>query len=401
MGKLTAAQVKGLRMEGRYLDGQGLALVVREGGRRYWTYRYQRGGRERLMSFGNADHISLARARELHAQARAIVLAGGDPLTERAQAQAPQGEHRFAEVAEDYIRSHEAGWRGKRSAETWRQTLTDHVFPKLGKLPTAEIDTTAVLTVLTPIWNRMPETASRIRGRIEIILDYAAVRGWRSGPNPAIWRGNLKLTLPARAKVRPVEHHPAMPWQDMPAFMARLRALTTVHAAALQFIILTASRSGEVRGARWDEFDLERRVWTVPGVRMKAGKPHRVPLSDAAMAVLHRMAGIRTGELVFFGRKPGRPLPDTTLLRVLWALGHRGTTVHGCRSSFRDWAAEATAYPNHVVEQALAHSIGSAVEAAYRRGDLFAKRVALMSDYAAYLASAPAQVVPLRPAAAR
>jgi integrase len=400
MARLTAAQVKGLRTEGRYLDGQGLALVVREGGRRYWTYRYQRGGRERLMSFGNADHISLARARELHAQARAIVLAGGDPLTERARTQAPQGEHRFADIAEEYIRSHQAGWRSQRSAAAWRQSLADYAFPKFGRKPVSEIDTADVLRVLTPIWDRMPETASRIRGRIEVILNFAGVRHWRSGPNPAIWRGNLAMVLPAPAKVRPVEHHPAMPWHDVPDFMARLRELATVPAAALEFIVLTASRSGEVRGARWDEFDLDRRVWTVPGARMKAAKPHRVPLSDAAMAVLRRMAEIRTGELVFFSRAPGRPLTDCTVLRVLWALGHKGTAVHGFRSSFRDWCAD-TGKSTDAAEVALAHAPASRVVAAYARSDLLEQRRRLLDSWASYLASPPAQVVPLRPAAAR
>jgi integrase len=395
VGKLTAVGVKALRTEGRYLDGQGLALVVREGGQRYWTYRYTCRGRERLMSLGNADSLSLARARELHAKARAIVLAGGDPLADRQQSKVAPAEHRFAEAAESYIQAHESSWHGKRTAETWRQSLADHVFPKLGQKPVAEIDRDDVLCVLTPIWTTIPESAARIRGRIEAIVAYAIARDWRTDANPAVWRGGLAMLLPRSRKVRPIEHHAALDWRDAPAFMAKLRELTTIHAMALQFIILTAARSGEVRGAKWHEIDLERATWTVPPERMKARKLYRVPLSDAAMEVLERMAAVRTGELVFFGRKLGQPLTDMSLLRVLWALDHKGITVHGFRSTFRDWCGD-TGKSADAAEAALAHAPASRVVAAYARSDLLEQRRGLMDAWASFLAGSMGVVVPLR-----
>jgi len=251
-----------------------------------------------------------------------------------------------------------------------------------------------VLAVLQPIWKQIPETASRLRGRIEMVLSYATARGWREGPNPAVWRGHLQIMLPSCAKVRAVEHFAALPWHEAPAFMAALRGQDGFGAQALHFTILTASRPGEVRQARWDEIDLNGAVWTIPAARMKAGRPHKVPLSKPALAILHRMAQVKDGSgLIFLGQKFSVPLSDVTLLAVLRRMGRGELTVHGFRSTFRDWAAENTHHPNHVVELALAPTIGDKVEAAYRRGDLFEKRKALMDDWANYLAKAPAKVV--------
>jgi integrase len=253
---------------------------------------------------------------------------------------------------------------------------------------------------LQPVWNAKPETASRVRSRIELVLDYARTRGWRNGENPAQWRGNLKMLLPRKPKLQRVQHHAALDWREAPAFMAELREHgDMMGAGALTLAILTATRSSEVRGARWAEVDLERAVWAIPGSRMKSGREHRVPLSPPALAILCRQAELQDGSgLVFVGLRHGAPMSDMTTSAVLRAMDRGDLTVHGFRSTFRDWAAEATDCPNHVVEQALAHTIGSAVEAAYRRGDLFAKRVALMNDWAGYLDRPAAKVVPLDPA---
>jgi integrase len=249
----------------------------------------------------------------------------------------------------------------------------------------------AVMDVLRPIWRHIPETASRVRGRIEAILDYAKVAGWREGENPARWRGHLAMMLPARTKIAPVEHHAALPWRDLPAFMSALASREGIAPRALEFLILTAARSGEVRGMRWGEVDLARAIWTMPGPRMKAGREHRVPLSAGALAVLRafRIDEPTPDHLVFSSpmRSKPTPLSDMTLTAVLRRMGRGDLTAHGFRSAFRDWAAEATEYPGEVAEAALAHTVGDKVEAAYRRGDLFEKRRQLMADWAAYCCS--------------
>ena len=263
-------------------------------------------------------------------------------------------------------------------------------------MPVGAIETEHVLSVLAPIWSKKPETASRLRGRIELVLSYATARGWRDRNvlNPAIWRGHLQLVLPSKRKVRAVEHHAALPWQEAPAFTRALRQREGFGVNALMFAILTATRSGEVRGARWNEVDLDGAVWTIPARRMKGRQPHRVPLPAPAVAILNELVKLKDGSgLVFLGTKLNTPMSDMTLTAVLRRMGRGELTVHGFRSTFRDWAAETTGYPNHVVEQALAHAIPSAVEAAYRRGDLFEKRKALMDDWATYLEKSPAQVV--------
>jgi integrase len=305
-------------------------------------------------------------------------------------------------VFETYVTAQAAGWRNARQAPLWRASMATHVLPTLGHLPIDAVTTEHVRKVLEPIWITTTETASRLRGRIEAVLSYAKARGWRSGENPATWRGHLALMLPRKSKVRPVQHHAALDWREAPAFLAELQAHDGVTSRALQFAILTAARSGEVRGATWVEVDMDAAVWTIPAERMKAQRAHRVPLSEGALAVLRSMELLRTPSgLVFPGQTRCRPIGAMAMLRALHALDRADLTVHGFRSTFRTWAAEATSYPHDVTEAALAHSVGNAVVAAYQRGDLFAKRVALMDSWSAYLASAPAQVVPLRPAAAR
>jgi integrase len=364
-------------------------------------------GKARSMGLGHVDEVSLAEARNQADAARRLLRAGTDPLAARdaARTAAITAKARtvtFSEVTERYITAQQAGWRSARHGKIWRASLTNDVEPLIGNLPVEMINTNLVLQVLEPIWRTKPETAARVRGRIEMVLSYAIARGWRDGPNPAVWRGHLQLMLPAPTKLRPVEHFSALDWHEAPGFMAKLREQDSVGARALQFAILTAARSGEVRGATWDEIDLKRAVWAIPGFRMKTGKDHRVPLSKPALAVLQSMSllGTKRG-LIFPGRSLDRPMSFMALTSPLQRMARGDLTAHGFRSTFRDWAAEATSYPNHVVEQALAHAIGSTVEAAYRRGDLFAKRVALMNNWAAFLAHPQAQVVPLRPGKSR
>jgi integrase len=399
MPRLTALRVRTLTNPGLYGDGQNLYLQVRSPTQRSWLLRYNLNGRASSMGLGAVADVSLAQARSRATAARALLHDGIDPRTHRDAAQAAvrgasDRAMTFAQVTERYIAAQEQGWRNAKHRADVRGSMERHVLPALGSLPVASITTESVLKVLEPLWQTTTETASRLRGRIEAVLSYATARGWREGPNPAVWRGHLQLMLPRKSKVRPVQHFNALDWRQAPAFLAELQTNDGIAARALKFLILTATRSGEARGALWDEVDLDAAVWTIPAGRMKAGRAHRVPLSQAALDVLRSVELLRTPKgPVFPGEKLRRPVASMALRR---ALGRDDLTVHGFRSTFRDWAAEATAYPNHVVEQALAHTIGNAVEAAYRRGDLFAKRVALMDDWAAYLAQPAARVVPLR-----
>jgi integrase len=396
--KLTALKVKNLG-PGMHGDGDGLWLHVVTAGRRSWLFRYQRHGKARAMGLGGFPAVSLADARGKAEAARRLLAAGIDPIDQREAARQAEAAElaqatTFAEAARAYIEAHEAGWRNDKHAAQWRSTIETYAAPTLGTLACAAITTADILAVLKPIWSTKPETAARLRRRLEMILSYAKAHGWRDGQNPAIWRGHLALMLPARGKIAPVKRHAALDWHEAAAFMTALRLREGVGARALEFAILTAARSGEVRGARWAEIDLDRGEWIIPAERMKAAKDHRVPLSEAALAILHEMAALKNGSgLVFLGQRWGVPMSDMTLTAVLRRMGKGDLTAHGFRSTFRDWAAEATAHPNHVVEQALAHAIPSAVEAAYRRGDLLAKRRALMDDWANYLAQLPAHVV--------
>jgi integrase len=334
---------------------------------------------------------------------------GEDPI-ERRRAEREEAERQrearrtFRGVADLYIAAHESAWRNPVHKAQWRSTLDAYVHPVIGETAVSDISTDDVLRILTPIWAEKPETASRVRGRIggriESILDYATARRWRPAvDNPARWRGHLAHMLPARRKLARVEHHAALPWQDVPAFMAKLRAQTATAARALEFTILTAARTGEAIGARWSEIDIDNALWTVPAERMKGGRAHRVPLSAAALAVLRHMLPLRPAggdSFVFPGLRPGRPLSSMAMLKLLARMGHGDLTVHGFRSAFRDWCEEATHTPHAVAEAALAHAVADKVEAAYRRGDLFEKRRALMEDWAAYCGRAPAAVVALR-----
>lgn len=386
-GKLTAVKVRALTAPGRYGDGRGLWLQVRDAQRRSWLFRFKLHGRERAMGLGAVEDVSLADAREQADVCRKLLRQGIDPIehriAERAAKVAVTRAITFREVANRYIEAHKAGWRNAKHVDQWRNTLATYAFPVFGDTPVAAVDTGAVVRVLEPIWSKKTETASRLRGRIENVLDYAVARGWRQ-ENPARWRGHLQKLLPARSKVQRVEHHAALPWRQMGAFMATLREQDGVAARALEFAILTAARTGEVIGARWEELNGD--VWTVPGERMKAGREHRVPLSPAALAVLTAIESARglAGSFVFPGGKKDKPLSSMALLMLLRRMGRGDLTVHGFRSTFREWAAEATAYPREVAELALAHVNKDKVEAAYQRGDLFEKRRRLMADWAEF-----------------
>jgi integrase len=306
----------------------------------------------------------------------------------------------FKDCAERYIEAHRPGWKNPKHAKQWPSTLEDYVYPVFGPIPVQAVDVGLVMKALEPIWKTKPETASRVRGRIESILDWATARGYRQGENPARWRGHLDKLLPARGKVQKVKHHAALPYGEMGDFVAELRGQEGVAARALEFLILTATRTGEVIGARWDEFDLAKKVWTVPGERMKAGKEHRVPLSERALAIIEEMKGqgVNDHPFLFPGGRPGKPLSNMAMLKLLQRMDRGDLTAHGFRSTFRDWAAEMTHFPTEVAEMALAHTVSDKVEAAYRRGDLFQKRRELMEAWARYCEPKPgSNVVPLVP----
>ena len=431
MGSLTATAIRAAKHPGtgtrptRIGDGDGLYLQVTPAGGKSWLFRYTLGGKAREMGLGSialtdkdeqAGCISLARARDLARAAKAKLREGVDPINARQQAQreasaaakaAEARGHSFAYVAKLYLDAHASGWRNEKHEAQWRMTLKIYAGPHLDKLAVAEVDTRHVEAVLRPIWHDKPETAARVRGRMEAVLDYATVQGWRQGANPARWRGHLDKLFPRRSKVAPVEHHAALPWQDIPPFVALLRKREGVAARALELAILCASRSGEVLGARWSEVDLEAGLWTVPAARMKAGKEHRIPLTPPALAVLRSVLPLKDaaeGEddpLVFPGQRQGRPLSVMSMAMLLRRMDRDDLTVHGFRSSFRDWAGETTHHPREVIEHALAHLLKNKAEAAYARGSLFAKRQALMQDWADFCGKPPAEVVALRPEAAR
>jgi integrase len=391
LGRLSAVRVQGVRKPGYYGDGGGLYLRVAPGGAKGWIFRYGGRGRRRDMGLGGYPSIGLAKARELAGDCRGMIAAGLDPIAARNEKRAAAAVEAakamtFDDCATAYITAHEAAWRNPKHRQQWKNTLSTYVSPVLGKLPVAAVDTGLVLKVLEPIWARKPETASRVRGRMEAVLDWAKVRGYRTGENPARWRGHLDHLLPAKSKVRKVEHHAALPYAQVGAFVASLHEQPGISAHALEFLILTATRTGETLGATWDEVDIGAKLWTIPAGRMKAGKEHRVPLSDAALAVLKEMREIRHSDYVFPGGRDRRPLSEMSLLMLLRRMKQGDITAHGFRSTFRDWAAERTTFAREVAEMALAHAIPDAVEAAYRRGDLVDKRRKLMDAWAAYCA---------------
>jgi integrase len=380
MGRLTARKVETAK-PGAYLDGQGLRLIVGASGSRKWVFRFMRRGRSQEMGLGGAG-VSLATARERVADARRMLAAGQNPIEGARLARA--GRPTFGQIADDFLAAKKAEWRNAKHCAQWKMTLQRYCAA-LRSRPVDEIDTRAVLEVLQPLWASVPETAARVRGRIETVLDAARARGLigQHEANPARWRGHLDKLLPKRRKLTR-GHHAAMPFVDVPQFMARLRQRDTIAALALEFTILTAARSGETLGTRWKEIDFEQGVWTVPAARMKAGKEHRVPLSAPALAILNKLDAARTGEYVFPGQRPGNPLSGMAMEMILRRMKIDDVTVHGFRSAFRDWCGEVSTFPREVAEAALAHVAGDQTERAYRRGDALNKRRALMKAWAQY-----------------
>jgi integrase len=395
--RLSAADIGKANRRGLYGDGGGLFLQIAANGSRSWLFRYSRNDRARHIGLGATHAVSIAEAREKARECRARLNDGVDPLEHKkalhaaARLEAAKAMT-FDQCAEAYIAAHQAGWKNSKHAAQWRNTLATYVTPVFGRLPIQHIDTTLIMKALDPIWRSKPETASRLRGRIEAVLSWAIVHGYRDGENPARWKGHLDQLLPARTRVRAVEHHAALPYDAIGAFMTDLRRREAVAARALEFLILTACRTSEVLEARWSEIDITNQVWVIPGNRMKAGREHRVPLSDAALVVLERMQAVRDGDLVFPGAKRGKPLSNMAMLVLLRRMGRGDLTAHGFRSTFRDWAAERTNFPSEVAEMALAHTIASKTEAAYRRGDLFDRRRRIMAEWAKFC-SAPHAVV--------
>jgi integrase len=379
--RLTVRKVETAK-PGKYEDGHGLRLVVSLSGARKWVFRFMRAGKRVEMGLGSAADVTLAQAREKATDARRLAKAGKDPVSARRAERAAGADETFGPFALKLIETIETGFRNQKHRAQWRTTLTTYAAPIWNKR-LADIETDDVLSCLKPIWQAKAETASRVRGRIERVLDAAAARGLRSRDNPARWRGHLANLL-AKPQKLARGHHAAMPFNDVPGFVAKLREVEGVSAPALEFAILTAARSGEVLGARWSEIDLTGKVWTVHARRTKAAREHRVPLTDRAIAILEMMATTRASDFVFPGAKRGKPLSVTALTMAMRRIGAGDYTVHGFRSAFRDWVGERTNFPREIAEAALAHVVGNATERAYRRGDALEKRRALMEAWAAF-----------------
>lgn len=406
INRLGALQVQKLSKPGYHADGAGLHLCVKASGGKSWIFRYRFGGKEREMGLGPLHTVSLAEAREKALNQRKLLLDGVDPLAAK---HASEVQRKLAEAsvitfdtaAASYIASHRAGWKNEKHAEQWENTLATYASPVFGALPVSDVTTPLVLRVLEPIWTTKTETASRVRGRVEKILDWCKTQGYRTGDNPAAWRGHLENLLSAPQKTKKVEHHPALPWREIGAFMQELRTMPGTAALATEFVILTVCRTSEAIEARWSEIDMVEKRWTIPAARMKAAKEHTIPLSDAALAVLQRLkTETKEGEFLFPGGKKNTPLSNMACLSLLKRMKRGDLTVHGFRSSFRDWAGESTAHPREVIEHAMSHQLKDKAEAAYQRGSLLERRRVLMADWANYCAkpAATGVVVPLQSA---
>jgi len=403
---LTQEQLKNLDTKGLYSDGVGLYLQIATNGTKSWIYRYQLAGKRREMGLGGYPQLGLAKARKLRDQHRLQVKAGIDPLAlkdeakktaELARKQESVRRMTFSRCAEDYIAQNEAGWKNGKHKQQWENTLKTYAYPIIGDLPVEEVELDHILTILKPIWNTKTETATRIRSRIELVLDYAKTLKYRTGENPAYWRGNLAHLLPKPVKLKKVKHHKALPYDEVGEFMLKLKSIDSLSAKALQLTILCGARTSETLEATWSEFDLAKKLWTIPPHRMKAEKEHRIPLSIPAIELLSDLKNKTESEYVFNGAKVDKPLSNMAMLKVLDAMGRRGDiTVHGFRSTFRDWIAEQTNFPRRVAETALAHQLKDGAEAAYQRGDLMEKRRDLMDAWARYCYPSSSNVVELK-----
>lgn len=400
--RLTALQVKQITNPGWYADGQGLYLQVSQSGSKSWVYRYQKAGKERRHGLGPYPSVSLENARRGAEFCRQLRAEGNDPIDYKRQLELNRQLENakgitFKECALAYIDSHKAGWKNRKHESQWRNTLETYAFPIMGNLSVQHIDVGLVLKVLEPIWFEKTETASRVRQRIENILDWAKVRNHRTDENPARWRGHLEKLLPKRTKVQKVKHFAAMPYNELPDYFRSLRKIDTLAAKTLAFTILTATRSNEAREAKWEEIDLKAKAWIIPDERMKAGRPHRVPLTQECIEILNEVKRLKVNELVFPGLRKGKPISDAALLKHLKQTHHE-LTIHGFRSSFRDWCAEMTNYPGALAEAALAHTLKDKTEAAYQRGDMLDRRRNLMDAWANYCMNGQktADVVPIQ-----
>lgn len=417
VNRLSPMGVQKLKAPGYFADGAGLYLQVSPSLTKSWIYRYTLNGRSREMGLGPLQTLGLAEARKRAAECRLLVLDGFDPIDARKIAkQKKQLEDArsmtFAECAKKYIDSHRDRWKNPKHASQWENTLATYVNPVFGSLPVQDVDTTLVLRVLEPLWREKTETGSRVRGRIESVLSWATSRGLRVGENPARWRGHIETQFPKRSEVSEVRHQPALPYEQIGAFVAELRRREGVAALALEFGILTAVRSGEVRGAVWDEIDTSAAIWTIPAARMKMKAGHTVPLSPRAIEIIEQMKQVKNGDYVFPAAGGKKPLSDATLAAVIKRMNgdaeppkwrdpkqnNAPVVPHGFRSTFRDWAGESTNFPREIAEKALAHAIGSKVESAYLRGDLFEKRRQLMNAWERFCnqPKQPAEVLPIR-----
>lgn len=401
VNKMSDVMARAAKKPGRHSDGGGLYLNVSPSGSKSWLFMWAREGKRREMGLGPYPTVSLAKARSKAVECRVAVEEGRDPIAEKSQ----EAEPTFGESVDRYIDSIKAEWRNSKHEYQWKQTLGDSYCKSLRSKRVSQISTDDVLKALSPIWSEKNETASRLRGRIERVLEFAKVKGWRSGENPAAWRGNLRNLLPKRQKLQR-GHQPAMPYQDVPAFMVKVRSAEAMAARALEFTILTVARSGEAIGAKWSEIDFDRKTWTVPPERMKAGEVHVVPLSTAAIDLLSRLKENVRGDFIFAGEprrgnmqdaQHGRPLSNMAMMMLLRRMKVTEISIHGFRSSFRDWAGDETSFPREIAEAALAHKVGNEVERAYRRSDALEKRRTLMQAWTGYLVSYQSDnVVPIR-----
>jgi len=409
LGKLTAKKIENLTLPGTYEDGDGLRLFIKPNGKKYWVLRFQLAGKRREMGLGTYPAIGLKEARQKSSDRRRLLRDGIDPLQarddERTAQQAAENQRirksvTFQDVSNDYIEAHRAGWKNVKHAQQWTNTLATYAAPVIGDLTTSQITTEHLLEILKPIWASKAETASRVRNRIELVLDAAKARGLRDGENPARWRGHLDKLLPPSAKAKRTQKHPALPYSELSRFIQALNSVEGLSASALKMTILTACRTSEVLDADWSEVDLKAKLWSIPAARMKAGKVHTVPLSDPLIALLEGLPRIKGSSLLFPGIRKGRPISNMAMLMTLRRMdekdledGGKGwrdsndrvITAHGFRSTFRDWAAECTHHAREVCEMALAHVVANGAEAAYWRSDLLEKRRSLMTEWANFV----------------
>ena len=402
IGKLSAVAIPRIKQQGLHADGGGLNLRVTASGGKSWVFRFMLNGKAREMGLGALNAVSLAEARKKSEGCRNLLTEGTDPINARnathTKTRLDEARNQtFRQCAEAYIETHKSGWRNAKHIWQWENTLSRFVYPVFNDMPVQDVGVSEVMKVLEPIWSVKTETASRIRGRIEVILDWATTREYRRGENPARWRGHLENLLPKRSKVQKVKHQPALTYSQMGDFMAALKGQEGTAALALAFTILTAGRTAEVIGAAWNEIDLQKGIWIVPAHRIKSGREHRVPLSESALHILKELKkqhnlieqkkDANKNSWVFNGQKHGKPLSNTAMLMLLRRMERQDITVHGFRSSFRDWAAEQTNFAREVAESALAHISGDKVEQAYQRGDFLDKRRQLMNAWARYCAT--------------